>query len=186
MIGPLARRYYFRSAKLVAEQRAERAYLFGGCREGLRPLKPYQWEVGADRLLEIPVTTMPCARLPIHVSYVLYLAGPLAGAGPPATSPTPCGSAGSAGVEPSILLHPLDFLGADDVDELGFFPGMGMTGAAQAAGRPTLPRGLAERFDVVPMGEHAAAIKGRPKLDVVSSSRAEPAASARPPEPVRP
>ena len=27
--------------------------------EGLRPLKPYQWQVGADRLLEIPVTTMP-------------------------------------------------------------------------------------------------------------------------------
>ena len=27
-----------------------------------------------DRLLEIPVTTMPWARIPIHVSYVLYLA----------------------------------------------------------------------------------------------------------------
>ena len=76
MIGPLARWYYFRSAKLTAEQRAERSTLFGGAREGLRPLKPYEWEVGDDRLLEIPVTTMPLARVPMHVSYVLYLAGP--------------------------------------------------------------------------------------------------------------
>ena len=28
---------------------------------------------------------------------------------------------------PSILLHPLDFIGCDDVGELDFFPGMDMT-----------------------------------------------------------
>ncbi len=28
------------------------------------------------------------------------------------------------GVEPSVLLHPLDFLGANDIDSLAFFPGM--------------------------------------------------------------
>ena len=94
---------------------------------------------GSDRLLEMPVTTMPLARVPIHLSYVLYLAGYVAGLAR-RTSPTRCGCAGSGGVEPSILLHPLDFLGADDVGELGFFPGMGMAGAAQASRRRRLRR----------------------------------------------
>ena len=44
-----------------------------------------------------------------------------------------------AGVEPSILLHPLDFLGADDVDALGFFPGMAMTGDRKRAVVGRLP-----------------------------------------------
>jgi peptidoglycan/xylan/chitin deacetylase (PgdA/CDA1 family) len=43
VIGPLARRFYFRSAKLDAQQRAERAHLFGDFRDGLQPLKPYVW-----------------------------------------------------------------------------------------------------------------------------------------------
>jgi hypothetical protein len=29
-----------------------------------------------------------------------------------------------AGTTPSLLLHPLDFLGSDDEPDLGFFPGM--------------------------------------------------------------
>lgn len=154
VVGPLARRYYFRSASLSAEQRAERAHLFGDARDGLQPLKPYLWEVGDETLLEIPVTTMPLTRVPIHVSYVLYLAG---------VSPSLALGYFSAalrlcrlrGVEPSILLHPLDFLGADDVDSLGFFPGMAMSGADK---RVTVLRcldELAKQFDVVPMGDHA-------------------------------
>ena len=75
VIGPLARRYYFRSAKLIAEQRAERELPVRR-----RPGRPAPAEArtsgrsGGDRLLEIPVTTLPLARVPIHVSYVLYLA----------------------------------------------------------------------------------------------------------------
>ena len=43
VVGPLARRYYFRTAKLSADQRAERSYLFGSARDGLRRLQPYWW-----------------------------------------------------------------------------------------------------------------------------------------------
>jgi hypothetical protein len=157
IVGPLARKYYFRSAKLSAEQRAERGNLFGSAREGLRPLSPYLWDLGSDTLLEIPVTTMPLTRVPIHVSYVLYLAGisPALAVQYFAQSLRLCRA---RGIEPSILLHPLDFLGADDVESLSFFPGMSMTGAEK---RLTVLRcldELARQFDVVTMRDHAAAI----------------------------
>ena len=174
VIGPLARWYYFRTAKLTAEQRAERSTLFGGAKEGLRPLKPYHWQVGDDRLLEIPVTTMPLARVPMHVSYVLYLAGPS-----PALARQYFANAlrlcRLRGVEPSILLHPLDFLGADDVDSLGFFPGMGMKGVDKRAVVASCLDELHEQFEVVPMERHAHVIAGRTGgLDTVPSSSATP------------
>ncbi len=173
VIGPAARWYYFRSAKLTPEQRAERSNLFGGAREGLRSVKPYWWKVGSEQLLEIPVTTMPLARVPIHISYVLYLAGVSAGAAHQyfANALRMCRL---RGIEPSILLHPLDFLGADDVDSLRFFPGMTMTGAVK---RATVLRCLDEmnaQFDVLTMAAHADIIRARPGL------RTQPARSATP------
>lgn len=157
VIGPLARRYYFRSAKLDAQQRAERSHLFGSARDGLQPLKPYRWVAGSDSLIEIPVTTMPLTRVPIHLSYVLYLAG---------TSPTAAyryfdgamRMCSLRGVQPSILLHPLDFLGADDVDSLRFFPGMHLTGARKRATVLQCLELLADRFQVVPLYQHAASL----------------------------
>jgi hypothetical protein len=173
VVGPLARKYYFRSAQLTPEQREERAYLFGAAREGLRPLKPYWWDVDGDLLLELPVTTMPLTRLPIHVSYVLYLAGtsPALGRQYFANSLRLCRL---RGVEPSILLHPLDFLGADDVSELGFFPGMGMTGADKRAVVADCVDELASQFRVITMRQHAESIIARGGLDRVDAGRATP------------
>jgi peptidoglycan/xylan/chitin deacetylase (PgdA/CDA1 family) len=127
VIGPLARSYYFRSARLSAAERAERALLFGSFRDGLRPIRPYQWQVGERLLPEIPVTTMPFLRIPIHVNYLLYLSGlsPLLAHAYFRAALRLCRL---TGVAPSILLHPLDFLGVDDVEGLSFFPGMGLTG----------------------------------------------------------
>ncbi|HTY16828.1 MAG TPA: polysaccharide deacetylase family protein, partial [Myxococcota bacterium] len=73
-LGPLARAYYFMTARMEAEERRKRSMLFGSWREGLRPLGPYRWRLAEGTLLEIPVTTLPGLRLPIHISYVLYLA----------------------------------------------------------------------------------------------------------------
>ena len=62
-IGPLARAYYFWTARLTPAQRAERKQLFGSFRDGLRSVKPYRWSLSGGRtLLEIPVTTMPLAK----------------------------------------------------------------------------------------------------------------------------
>ena len=167
VIGPLARRYYFRSAKLSAAQRAERAHLFGSARDGLQPLKPYRWVAGPQSLVEIPVTTMPLARVPIHLSYVLYLAGPS-----PAAAYRYFDAAmrmcSLRNVQPSILLHPLDFLGADDVDSLQFFPGMHLTGARKRETVVRCLRMFAERFDVGPLRAHAAALAAGPALPTKS------------------
>src|SRR5262245_40386538 len=72
-LGPLARFYYFLSSPLSSRQRIERKRLFGTWTEGLRPITPYWWRVGPRKLLEIPVTTLPLVRTPIHFSYLLYL-----------------------------------------------------------------------------------------------------------------
>jgi hypothetical protein len=173
-IGPLARRYYFRSASFDAAQRAERRYLFGTWREGLRPLKPYWWQVGEERIVEIPVTVVPALRVPFHVSYVLYVAGrsPALAQRYFAAGLRACRL---AGVEPSILVHPLDLLGADDVHELSFFPGMAMPGAEKRKVLRGCLEQLAAEFRVVPMREHARAIASRPGLRTRPSTAASPA-----------
>ena len=154
VVGPLARGYYFRSAKLTEQQRLERAHLFGSARDGLQSLKPYRWVAGPQSLVEIPVTTMPLTRVPIHMSYVLYLAGP----SPAAAYRYFAGALRLCAlrrVQPSILLHPLDFLGADDVDSLQFFPGMHLTGARKRETVLRCLRMFTERFRVLPLRDHA-------------------------------
>jgi uncharacterized small protein (DUF1192 family) len=153
-LGPLARAYYFRSAGLTREQRRQRSALFGTFSEGLRPIRPYRWRVGEGRLVEIPVTTMPLFRTPIHLSYVLYLdlVSPALGRLYFNTALRLCRL---AGVQPSILLHPLDFLGCDDTDALSFFPAMRRPSAWKLARVSEHLAALAKRFEVVPMGEHA-------------------------------
>lgn len=172
-LGPLARTYYFMTAKLTPEEREKRKALFGKFSEGLRPLKPYQWQLDEGELLEIPVTTLPLFKTPIHVSYILY-----ASSYSPAlaklyfrTALTMCKL---AGVQPSILLHPLDFLGGDDVQDLAFFPGMQMTGERKVAIVQELLALLRAEFTVVPIKQHAAAIKPS-ELTLVNPTNLSPA-----------
>ncbi len=123
-IGPLARAFYLRSTELTAEEHADRHALFGSFREGTRPLRPYRWRLdgAGEGLIELPITTMPLVRTPIHMSYVMYLGerscalarGYLAAA---------LDLCRRLGVAPSILLHSHDFIGADDVPAMSFFPG---------------------------------------------------------------
>ncbi|HEX4493059.1 MAG TPA: polysaccharide deacetylase family protein [Acidimicrobiia bacterium] len=172
IIGPLARAFYFRSAKLDASQREERGELFGNASEALRPLAPYRWDVGTDGLIEIPVTTMPAFRVPFHFSYLLYLAGrsPAAARAYFRTALLMCRG---ARVAPSILLHPLDVIGADDVSSLSFFPGMAMTGKVKRELISGFLALLAERFEICTMGEHAASITGT-NLKVIAPGQRRP------------
>lgn len=167
VIGPLARAYYFRAAKLTEEQIAERSELFGTWSDGVRSIRPYRWQVGDRLLTELPVTTLPLGRVPIHVSYLLYLAGvrPGLARGYFSTALRLCRL---RKVEPSILLHPLDFLGADDVAELAFFPAMGMTGEAKTELVGQFVDRLCEQFEVVTMADHVDDIERRGGLDVVT------------------
>ena len=173
VVGPLARAVYFRSARLTAAEREERSDLFGSAAEALRPLRPYRWGVGDGSLVEIPVTTLPLLRVPVHVSYLLalssrstalateYLRGAL-------------WLCRRARVQPSILLHPLDFLGGDDVDSLAFFPGMSMRGGDKVERVGRFVDLLCSRFDVRQMVDHASAVDATPGLPVVEPGRRRP------------
>ncbi|MFT4549175.1 MAG: hypothetical protein ACI8XO_001478 [Verrucomicrobiales bacterium] len=158
-LGPLARAYYFMTAKLTPEEKEQRKQLFGKWTEGMRPIKPYEWQLdGGNDLLEIPVTTMPIFKIPFHVSYLLYLASysKLAAKLYFRSALRLCQI---TGVGPSILLHPLDFLGADDVPELGFFPAMDKGGAWKCQLVSGYLAEFKKRFDVHPVGKHAELIR---------------------------
>lgn len=167
-LGPLARAFYFMTAKLEPEERAKRAKLFGSVRDGLRPLKPYHWQLPEGRLLEIPVSTLPLLRVPIHLSYVLYLSvySPWLARVYFAAALRLCRL---CGVEPSILLHPLDFLGGEDIASLRFFPGMQLPAAKKLERTEHCLAQLQDLFDVRSMGEHAEAIAARSALPVLQA-----------------
>lgn len=174
VIGPLSRAFYFRSAKLSEEQRAERSNLFGSWQDGLRPLGAYRWSVPIEgrqlELPEIPVTTLPGLRVPIHISYLLYLA-----AVNPKLASTYFASAlrlcDARGVPPSILLHPLDFLGADDVETLAFFPAMNMGGRRKTELVLGWLDQLRNRYEIVTMDGHLDRLNEGTSLPVRSKDR---------------
>ena len=162
-LGPLARRYYLLRSPLRGAERAARAQLFGHWRDGLRPVAPYWWSLPSGPLLEIPVTTMPFARIPFHLSYILYLStySPWLARHYFRWALRLCRW---AAVEPSLLLHPLDFLGGDEVERLAFFPAMGLPGAEKRRRVLGYLRDLAAHFEIVPMGEHAKRLAARDDL----------------------
>ncbi len=166
-LGPLARMYYFMTAKLTPEEKAERAKLFGSFSDGLRSNKPYRWQLDEGELIEIPVTTMPIVKVPIHASYVLYLSmfsKPLA----LLYFRLALFMCRIIGVAPSLLLHPLDFMGSDDTRDLDFFPAMRVPHAKKVEIVSEVLRMMAKDYRIVTMHEHAQAIASqRPVLPAV-------------------
>ena len=152
-LGPLARLYYFFNAQLNADDLKRRRSLFGSFRNGFRPLKPYRWG-GKDGLLEIPVTTMPIFRVPIHLSYVLYLST-FSAALAVGYFQAALGLCRMTGVSPSLLLHPLDFLGEDDKVGLDFFPGMNLGSDEKLRLVGEVLSVYCNEFQVVSLREHA-------------------------------
>jgi len=179
-LGPLARRYYFMTARLTEAQRRERAGLFGTFRDGLRPVKPYLWALPSGRrLLEIPVTTFPVLKVPFHLSYLLYLsriAEPLM----LAYLRTALAACRLTRTEPSFLLHPLDLLGGDQVRQLAFFPGMDLTGKRKIALFLKVLGVLGEHFRLVNMSQHADALLARDTVPVVRCDPSGPESATAP------
>ncbi len=165
-LGPLARAYYFMTAKLPPEEKAKRKKLFGGFREGFRPVRPYRWRLADGTLTELPVTTLPGLKLPFHLSYLIYLAGYSPGLAR-AYFRTALRLCRLARVQPSLLLHPLDFLGGDDVSALAFFPGMGQKAAVKLAWVDGFLADYAQAFEVLPVGRHVARIEAAGNLPLV-------------------
>ena len=153
-IGPLARWAYFRSANLSDEEKAERAEQFGKFSDGFGPLRPYFWSGEFGDILEIPVTTFPLLKSPIHLTYVHYLAAvsePLARA----YFSTSLRLCRWLGVTPVILLHPLDFLASDAAPALKQFPGIGADTDKKRQFTQSLLRRVAAHFEPVTLCEFA-------------------------------
>lgn len=160
-IGPLGRRYYFSRTDLGPAERIQRAQLYGGFADGLGPVKPFHWVLPSGRrLLEIPVSTMPFFKMPFHLSYLLFL-GRLGESRLRAYLKTALFLCRRAGLEPSFLLHPLDFLGPEDAPGLAFFPGMDINKKQKLYLAGRVLDILSAYYDLVPLGVFAETMKER-------------------------
>ena len=154
LLNPLARAYFFATSNLTSEEKKQRRALFGTFADALKPIKPYRWEIDGRMLLEIPVTTMPLFKLPIHLSYILYLSK-YARLLARLYFRMALAMCALTRTQPSILLHPLDFLGREDVQELGFFPGMDLPREHKLALVGEALDLMAHRFELLTMRAHA-------------------------------
>jgi protoporphyrinogen oxidase len=181
-IGPLARAIYFRNTHFTPEELAEREALFGSWRDGTRPLKPYRWGLAGKRLIEVPVTTMPLLRTPIHMSYLMYLGerSPALAYGYLAVALRLCRF---MGVAPSLLLHSHDFVGADDVPAMSFFPGFRLPGEVKVRLVARCVDLLRRDFHVVPLATY---VDGLPALRSVEPRFFQSRGAARAPRSFRP
>ncbi len=152
-LGPVARAYYFWTSGLSKNQKDDRKELFGRFKDGFKTLKPYSFSWRGRSIVEMPVTTMPIFRLPIHGSYLLFLAQ---------ISTTlaklyfwiALKLCKLMSVEPHLLLHPLDFMGREDDDDMHFFPTMGEPAEKKIQLMTDCIAMLQKHFDCVTMKEH--------------------------------
>ncbi len=168
-IGPLARAYFFMSSAFTREEADCRSTIFGGLRDGLRRIQPYRWDVGGEGLIEIPVTTMPFLRVPIHFSYVLYL-GLYSQALAERYFQMSLTLCRLAGVAPSLLLHPLDFLGSHESAGVEFFPGMRLPLDQKLEMIDRLVAMLGAMFQVITMRDHALNVAKSTSLPLLSGA----------------
>lgn len=151
-LGPVARLFFFLNSKLSAEEKERRKGLYGKFSDAFGPLKPFTWENG---LAEVPVTTMPLFRLPVHTTYLMFLAQKsefLAKIYWNAAV-TLCRA---RGVAPSLLLHPTDFLDVTDAPQMSFFPGMKLPAAKKIALVEHTIQTLQRHWQAGTMADHAA------------------------------
>jgi hypothetical protein len=168
-LTPLVRMYYFATASFSPEEKRRRKALGGKLRDGLRPNRPYYWRIEGKQLCEIPVTTLPLLKMPMHMSYLLGLRQ---------VSSRLAFTYFDLGlrlcrltkVEPSIVLHPTDFLGAEDGQGLAFIPGMGLPRTMKLSFVGAVLDRLRAAFSVVTLREHAAIAGLRPALPVMDPS----------------
>ncbi|KOV85504.1 polysaccharide deacetylase [Nocardia sp. NRRL S-836] len=151
-IGPLARAYHNRTAGSTDGG----ADLFGGFGRVKAPNTAYRWR---DGLVELPVTTMPLLRVPIHGAYLLQLhrISPRLARGYFRTALRLCRA---RNVSPSLLLHPTDVLTAAEAPGMEFFPGMAVPGSEKVALLEWVLSLLRRHFDVVGTGAHVDRVAG--------------------------
>lgn len=169
-LGPLARKYYFMKSDLSKEERKARKELFGRFSEGFRRLRPYYHDLGGgNRIIELPVTTMPLFKIPFHLSYLLYISNisillskiylTMAILLCKITR-TPV----------SFLLHPLDLIGGDQIRSLAFFPGMDISSSVKVKFFKEVLTGLRRHYTLTTMiGYYNEHLIGKPDRGTMKS-----------------
>lgn len=159
IIGPIARLYYLLGAKKFEKAELEkREVLFGSFSNAFMPNSPFLWNLTDGKLLEVPVTTMPLFRTPIHLSYLIWLSqfSKLLAKTYLKMSIYLCKI---LRVSPSILLHPPDFMGAEDVPELSFFPGMNLSRDYKLKFVSEVFQELKKHFEIVTLNQYVVNIE---------------------------
>jgi peptidoglycan-N-acetylglucosamine deacetylase len=157
-IGPFARMYYFWKSDFSKDEKKKRQSLFGSFSEGFRRMKPYYFKLeSGNKILEIPITTVPFIRIPFHMSYLIYINN---------VSPVLMKAYLHFAIflckltrtPVSFLLHPLDIIGGDKIKELAFFPGMNVESEKKIKVFKTVMEILKKNFNLVNMNQHASAL----------------------------
>jgi hypothetical protein len=122
-IGPFLK-FYLRSRGLL--RRTVEAD-FGRWTEALRPLAPHSLALaGGKRILEIPVTTHPVLRLPLHMTYLLSL-GAISTEGMLRYLENALALCRRRKIGFCFLLHAPDLLDSTDLPGLEFLPHRGLS-----------------------------------------------------------
>ena len=173
-LGPMARLYYFWKSDLSQKEKSHRKELFGNFKDGLRPIKPYQWELpSGNRILEIPVSTIPLIKSPFHLSYLLYLSR-LSGILMLFYLNIAIYLCKITGTHPSFLLHPLDLQGCEQIAELKFFPGMDLGSESKVKVFHKVINALSKHFTLSNMSTNAEWLSKKGNLKTIKLNLQKP------------
>lgn len=164
-IGPLAARYA-RLKSFGDKGKDAPRQEFAPFSSGWGTLHPHLKDTARGTIAQVPVTTMPFLRLPFHVTYLMYLAQFSLGAAQ-AYLRSALALCRWRRVAPSMLLHPLDFLGGEEEPELAFFPGMRLAWRDKQRLLDYLLEQLLRYYRVVCVGDHAAPACGQQGQEAV-------------------
>jgi peptidoglycan-N-acetylglucosamine deacetylase len=157
-LGSMLRKAALKGVNVPAAQKTD--VEFGQWTDGFRTLHPHRWQLPQGEMIEIPVTTMPLFRIPIHLTYLHFIAEKSEWLAKfyLGLALTLCQI---FRVEPSILLHSLDFIAADRAPELSAFPGMGRSTEAKIARTIGYLQQIQRRFTLVQLTEYAELVSTR-------------------------
>lgn len=158
-LGALARRWQAQRARGLGRQAQMADDAFGTRAAWRQPLHPHTWALAGGALVEVPVTTLPGLRLPLHGTYLQHLADHSPAA---ARAYATCALAlcRHTSTDVHFLLHGTDFIGADDALDTGFLPGMRRPWRAKVALLDVVVERLRAHFELTTMGDYVDGLRG--------------------------
>ena len=150
-LGPLAR--LWKRLNVDAKRKTDDGFMASyGSRKGAgAPQKPFQWHDEQSRIIELPVTTMPYTRFPVHWTYLNFIADLSHGLAR-AYLDTHLGLLRYEKLQPQLLLHCTDFLGSDDPLVPQFVPGMKRNAKDKVAFLKATLAMYQNRYRLIPLG----------------------------------